>query len=59
MKIVGGWYADKSPGLVGEGLFNLADDLGEQTNVPAENPSKVTKLRNKLKEAQQHGERLK
>jgi len=58
LKIVGGWYADKSPGLVGEGLFNLANDLGEQQNVAAANSNRVAKLRVRLREVQQLGERM-
>jgi len=53
LRIVGGWYADKSPGLVGEGLFNLKNDPGEQHNVAGANSNKVAELRQQLNKARQ------
>jgi arylsulfatase A-like enzyme len=50
---VGGWYADRSPGLQGEGLFNLKDDVGEQRNLAAAEPARLEELRRLLRSVQQ------
>lgn len=59
LKIVGGWYPDHSPGLVGPGLFNLKDDIGERHNLAATDTNKVAELRLRLREVQKQGERSK
>jgi arylsulfatase A-like enzyme len=48
LKVVEGWYAARVKPLSGEGLFNLATDLGEQTNVAAQHPDVARRLREKL-----------
>ncbi len=58
LKTVGGWYADKSSGLTGPGLYNLSDDLGEQKNLAAKQADRVAELRAALAAVRQKGERL-
>jgi arylsulfatase A-like enzyme len=52
LKAVGGWYGDPSPGLEGEGLFNLASDPGEQHNLVSLHSNVVAQLRLQLRNAQ-------
>lgn len=53
LKIVGRWYADKSPDLVPPGLLNLKEDIGEQHNLVAANTNRLAELREQLRAVQQ------